>query len=129
MRFIPTRIHGWWDYAVGLLLVVSPWLMGFTLSSLETSVPVVLGLTVIVYSLFTDYEAGMLRRLPMRTHLAFDFVTGLVLAVSPWLFGFSQAAWLPHLVMGLFVMAAALTTSAVPGPRRLEPLRVRVLRR
>ena len=29
MRFIPTRIHGVLDYAVGVLLVAAPWLFGF----------------------------------------------------------------------------------------------------
>jgi hypothetical protein len=28
MRFIPTRIHGFLDYAVGVLLIVVPWLFG-----------------------------------------------------------------------------------------------------
>jgi hypothetical protein len=36
MRFIPTRIHGFLDYAVGVLLIVVPWLFGFAAGGAET---------------------------------------------------------------------------------------------
>jgi hypothetical protein len=36
MRFIPTRIHGMMDYAMGLLLIAAPWLFGFARGGAET---------------------------------------------------------------------------------------------
>jgi hypothetical protein len=114
MRFIPTRVHGMMDYLIGVLLVAAPWLFNFDRGGAETWVPVILGAGVIMYSLFTDYELSIARRMPMPTHLMLDLGGGLLLAVSPWLFGFSEWVWAPHLVVGLLEMGTSLMTRRVP---------------
>ena len=114
MRFIPTRVHGMVDYAIGALLIVAPWLLGFAAGGAETWVPVLLGFGAIGYSLFTDYELGLVRRIPMRMHLGLDAGSGVVLAASPWLFGFAELVYLPHLILGLLEIGAALTTRTTP---------------
>ena len=114
MRFIPTRVHGMLDYAVGAFLIAAPWLLGFARGGAETWVPVLLGAGALLYSLLTDYELGVVRRIPMPTHLALDLGSGLLLAVSPWLFGFAEFVWVPHLVLGLLEVGAALTTQRTP---------------
>jgi hypothetical protein len=114
MRFIPTRVHGMMDYLIGVLLVAAPWLFNFDRGGAETWVPVILGAGVILYSLFTDYELSIARRIPMPTHLMLDLGGGLLLAVSPWLFGFSEWVWAPHLVVGLLEMGTSLMTRRVP---------------
>jgi hypothetical protein len=119
MRFIPTRIHGMLDYSMGLLLIAAPWLFGFAAGGAETWVPVILGAGALLYSLFTDYELGLIRSLPMTTHLALDGLSGAFLAVSPWLFGFADLVYLPHLILGIAEIGAALTTHTVPSDARL----------
>lgn len=114
MRFIPTRIHGLMDYAMGVLLIVAPWLLGFAAGGAEAWVPVILGLGAIAYSLFTDYELGVVRKIPMTTHLGLDAGSGVVLAASPWIFGFADLVYLPHLILGLIEIGAAATTRTVP---------------
>lgn len=118
MRFIPTRVHGVLDYLVGILIAASPWLFGFAAGGAETWVPVIVGLGALVYSLFTDYELGLVRRIPMSTHLSLDFAAGVILAISPWLFGFADLVWEPHLLFGLFEILAAATTQRVPSTVR-----------
>jgi hypothetical protein len=115
MRFIPTRVHGMADYAVGVLLIIAPWLFGFAAGGAETWVPVILGIGAIGYSLFTDYELGAVRKIPMSTHLMLDAGSGVILAVSPWLFGFADLVYLPHLILGLLEIGAALTTEKTPS--------------
>ena len=117
MRFIPTRIHGFLDYLVGLLLIAAPWVFGFARGGAETWIPVILGAGALVYSLFTNYELGVVKRLPMPTHLTLDLLSGLLLAASPWLFGFSDFVYLPHLVLGVLEVGAALMTKTAPYPR------------
>ena len=111
MRFIPTYLHGILDYLVGILLIVAPWILGFAAGGAETWVPVALGIGAIMYSLLTDYELGAVRMIGMPTHLILDAMSGLLLAASPWLFGFDERVFVPHLVLGLFEIAAAALTN------------------
>src|SRR5688572_26003589 len=85
MRVIPTRVHGVIDYLMGIVLIAAPWVLDFADGGPEQWVPVILGIGVILYSLFTKYELGVLRTIPMAVHLWLDFGGGVVLAVSPWI--------------------------------------------
>lgn len=117
MRFIPTRVHGMMDYLIGVLLIAAPWLLNFARGGAETWVPVVIGAATILYSLFTNYEMGVVHSISMPAHLMMDAGAGIFLALSPWLFGFATFVWIPHLVIGLIEVLAALTTERVPYRR------------
>ncbi|RIH82006.1 SPW repeat protein [Calidithermus terrae] len=120
MRFIPTAVHGLIDYVMGLFLIASPFFLGFRDDGAATWVPVVLGVGMVLVSLFTDNEAGLARRIPMPTHLGLDLLSGAFLALSPWLLGFSERVWVPHRALGLAEVAGSLTTKAVPSDRAAE---------
>ena len=115
MKVIPTKVHGVLDYLVGILLIASPWLFNFARGGAETWVPVVLGAGAIIYSLITNYELGAAKVISMRTHLGLDMASGAFLALSPWIFGFNEFVYLPHLILGLGEVAAAMMTDPVPG--------------
>lgn len=115
MRVIGTKTHGFLDYIVGLLLIAAPWLFDFAENGTETWVPVIVGASTILYSLLTDYELGVWRMISMRTHLALDFIGGLLLIVSPWLFGFADYIWAPHVIVGLVEIVTAMMTERTPG--------------
>jgi hypothetical protein len=119
MRVIGTKTHGYLDYLVGLLLMAAPWLFDFARGGAETWIPVILGAGAIVYSLFTDYELGASHRLSMRTHLTLDLMSGILLAASPWIFGFADYVYMPHLVLGIFEIGASLMTKTVPSEERV----------
>ena len=114
MRFIPTTAHGVLDYLMGLVLIAAPWLLGFYDSGAAAWVPIVLGASAILYSLLTKYELGVFPVIPMKGHLGLDFGSGLLLAASPWLFGFRNEVYLPHLILGVAEVGAALFTKTVP---------------
>jgi hypothetical protein len=119
---VPTRIHGILDYLLGALLIGSPWLLGFAAGGAETWVPVGAGVAVIAYSLLTDYEMGVVRRLNMPMHLFLDALLGVLLAASPWLLGFDTHVWIPHVVLGAVEVLTAAVTDTVPGyDRRRAP--------
>lgn len=120
MRFIPTRIHGMLDYLMGALLIAAPWILDFNRGGAETWVPVILGAGVIMYSLLTDYELGISKTLSMRTHLMLDLIGGIILAASPWIFGFSDFVYLPHLVLGLAEIGAAVFTEREPARQHTD---------
>jgi hypothetical protein len=114
MRIIPTKIHGIIDYVMGLLLIAAPWIFDFARDGAETWVPVILGISTILYSLLTNYELGISGKISMKTHLAIDMVSGILLAASPWLFGFSEYVYLPHLILGLAEVGAVLLSKTQP---------------
>jgi hypothetical protein len=106
------------DYLWGIALIASPWLFGFATGGAAQWVAIVFGAGAILYSLVTVYELGAVRIIPMPMHLALDGIAGAVLAASPWLFGFADEAFWPHLLFGLFSVAASLVTERRP---RLHP--------
>ena len=114
MKIISTKIHGVLDYLVGIILIVSPWLFNFADGGPQMWIPVVLGASAIVYSLVTDYEMGVVKAISMKTHLAIDTMSGILLAASPWIFGFADNVYLPHLLLGLLELTAVLLTKAQP---------------
>jgi hypothetical protein len=115
---LPTRIHGILDYVIGALLVVAPWLLGFAAGGAETWVPVVVGVAIVAYSAATHYEMGLLPRLSIPVHLWLDALLGVLLAISPWVLGFDDRVWLPHVVVGVLLVGAAAVTDTVPGFER-----------
>lgn len=110
MRFIPTAVHGIIDYLTGLLLIAAPWLFSFADGSAAQWVPVILGVVVILYSLATDYELGVVRKIPVNMHLMLDMGGGIMLLASPWLFGFSDRVIWPHVVVGLMEIVVPMLT-------------------
>ena len=113
MRFIPTKFHAPLDYIVGAALIASPWIFQFSEHTAATIVPVVLGIGLIAYSLFTNYELGLWKVAPMAVHNLIDIAAGTLLAASPWIFGFADESanvWVPHLVVGPAAIFLGLTT-------------------
>src|SRR3954447_21367319 len=122
-RPITSRMHGMLDYPAGILLIAAPWIFGFSDIDAARNVAIIIGAIVIVQSLMTDYEFSVADVLPLSAHLMMDVLAGIVLAASPWIIGFADegtAAWLPHLVFGLGLLAAGLMTQ-----RERETVRTR----
>jgi len=94
--------------------MAAPWLLGFARGGAETWVPFTLGVSALIYSLLTDYELGAVRVLSMPMHLLLDAMSGILLAASPWLFGFSDYVHLPHVILGGFEVLAAAMTRTTP---------------
>jgi hypothetical protein len=115
MGILSTRVHGFMDYAVGLLLIASPYLFGFATGGPKQWLPMVLGAGAIGYSLMTRYELGAIRVIPMPVHLGLDVASGVLLAASPWLFGFAGEVFWPHLIIGLVETGTAAMTQTRPS--------------
>jgi hypothetical protein len=122
MRIIPTRVHGVLDYLVAVMLIAAPWVLGFSDHTLAASTLVVLGVLTIFYSLLTNYEFGLWLFIPMKIHLWLDFATGIFLVSSPWIFGFSQKAFLPHLIFGLLELVVVVLSNPRPYTRLSEKM-------
>lgn len=123
IRFVPTRVHGIFDYIGGIGLILAPFVFGFlSVGGIAVILPMVLGVGLIVYSLLTRYELGIpaVKFIPMPMHLLFDFVAAALLAASPFLFGFyhnTPNVWLPHLISGIVVILLVLVSQTQPRMR------------
>lgn len=114
MNILSTRTHGMIDYLTGALLILAPYLFGFSTGGIEQWIPQLLGLAILGMSLITRYELSVAKIVPLSIHLGVDFAGGLLLAVSPWLFGFADLIWWPHLLIGLMEIAVAAITERQP---------------
>ena len=114
MKFISTRIHGYLDYAMGALLIVAPWIFGFAENEAAKWVAILIGVGAIFYSIITDYELGLFKIIPMPGHLMIDLIAGIFLAASPWIFGFADFIFWPHLILGILEIGASLMTKKHP---------------
>jgi hypothetical protein len=123
MKFIPTWFHGILDYVVGIALIFAPMIFGFSsIGGAAVFIPRLLGVLLIVYSLFTRYELGLFKVISMPYHLTIDFIASLFLALSPWLFGFANGpanSWVPHVVVGIVVILVVLFSQTRPHSMKL----------
>jgi hypothetical protein len=76
-------------------------------------------------ALMTRYELGVIKVIPMTVHLTIDYAAGLLLAASPWIFGFADRppnAWVPHVIVGLAVILVSAMSQRVPGTAVRRPV-------
>jgi len=113
MQVISTKAHGAIDYLTGTGLLAVPPLLGISDEPAASRALRAAGLAAMAYSLLTDYEFGVVRIIPMPAHLAMDAASGVLVAASPWLFGFAERGpryRLSHVVIGLAEVLTALTS-------------------
>lgn len=114
MKFLSSKVHTIIGVIVGIALIFAPQLFGFSDNQTASMVPIYVGIFIIISELITTSRISPLKLVPMRIHLVLDYLTGIFLALSPWLFGFANApanAWVPHLVVGILVVGYALVTN------------------
>jgi hypothetical protein len=110
MKLIPTRLHAVMDFLMVGALLALPRVLNW--DSRVTTLFTIVAIGMLALGLLTRYEAGLLRLLPMRMHLALDFLTGLLLIAAPFfiLQGLSDNARTWLLVLGGLEIGAALLT-------------------
>jgi hypothetical protein len=110
MRFIPVDVHNIMDYIYAVLIIAAPWLFGFARGGAETYTAVAAGILVLLMALFTNYRYSMVKVIAFNTHLTLDLVIGIFVLVSPWLFGFSDYVYIPHVTFGIIAIVTSLTS-------------------
>ena len=110
MKIISRKVHAVLDYLSAIILIAAPWLFHFDSSPAGRNVAIAAGAVIFLMSLLTAYEGGLFRSIPMSMHLNADLLLGILLAASPWIFGFSDEVYLPHLILGLFAIVASVIT-------------------
>ena len=117
MHIIDKKNHGYADYIMGLLLIAAAYLLNFQSESLPNKVLFAVGASGLIYSILTKYKLGVIKIIPINIHLMLDTISGTFLAASPWLLGFNDKVFLPHLILGLIEIGIAVTTNVRPAFR------------
>lgn len=111
MRIISPRFHGFLDYSVAGALIGVPFLLNFAAYSLPaTAISVASGVALVVYSLLTDYSAGIRNLISWRTHLTLDAVAAVALLAAPFLLGFDGLARGFYVTVAVAVLVVVATT-------------------
>lgn len=115
MGIISTKAHTVIGLTVGFILLLAPHIFGFADHSTAAAIATWVGVFIILSELVTKSPYSPIKLVSMKTHLVVDVLTGLFLMASPWLFDFADAnydnRWVPHLVVGIFIMSYALLTN------------------
>jgi hypothetical protein len=116
MKFLPLKVHMILDFIVGIVLILAPWIFQFSdVGGAASWVPIIIGIAAIVMGLSTrGYTTAVVKLFSPGLHMAIDFIAGVILALSPWIFGFNDEgtnAWLPHLIVGIALIGVSLFTN------------------
>jgi hypothetical protein len=107
---LSTRLHAYLDYFFSLFLMLAPAIFGFGEADRETIIPILAGMMICFYSFFTNYEGGLYPRLSVKMHYVLDLAIGVMVMFSPWLFGFHNSVYKPHVLIGLFISLIAIVS-------------------
>uniref|UniRef100_F4CCE9 SPW repeat-containing integral membrane domain-containing protein n=1 Tax=Sphingobacterium sp. (strain 21) TaxID=743722 RepID=F4CCE9_SPHS2 len=106
----PRILHAVLDYGAALLLLAAPFLFHFSEERPATVLCMLFGVMILGMSLLTNYEGGVRKTIPMDIHLYADIFGGAYLALSPWLYLFSETTYAFHLLMGIGLCISGLIT-------------------
>jgi hypothetical protein len=106
----PLVIHGLLEYGMGVLLIASSSLLYD--DSTATAVSILLGAAILAITALSDIPTALLRRIPLGAHILLDFLFGVLLVASPFIFGFSDetAAVAFFIVIGIFYLVLTAVT-------------------
>jgi len=122
--FISTSIYGVLGYIVSLTLIASPWLFDLVnISSAALFLPIYIGWLQLIMCIFSNNEAGIIKRFPMPMHCTLDVFMGFVLLVSPWLYTFSSKAFWPELILGGLLLIMGIFTKKSPFTTNVHEVR------
>lgn len=113
-RPIPVRIHMLSEPVLFFVLLLAPFVLGFSDVDAGRNISLAAAIVVLVGTLTTNWPLSVVRVIPLPVHGVIDIVLGLVLIVAPFALGYSDdstAAVVVHVVLGLGLLVAGFMTN------------------
>lgn len=112
--------HGLVDWAYIPAVAATPAAVGFDRDDLPTHLARLLSGGVLLSTVLTRAEWGVIPIIPFRTHLALDATTSALAVAAPWLFGFADdvRARNAFVVIGLAGLVVGALTRSTEMPHR-----------
>jgi hypothetical protein len=113
LKIISPSLHGILDYSVDITLIIVPIIFNFIgISNTVFWIPVAIGISNFIYSLFTDYSKSLVQLIPMRLHLMFDLLAGAILFALAVIIPMDGFVQLFYIIMGAGIFLATTFTSS-----------------
>ncbi len=71
------QVYGFCDFILGFLLITMPWFNYHDSNLLTLTLTITSGAALILYSIFTDYNKGILKFIAQKIHQALDITLGV----------------------------------------------------
>jgi hypothetical protein len=123
---IPAFVHGAIEYLAAILLIAAPFLLSFD-SGTATAVSIIAGVLVLIVAASTAMSTGLIKSIPVATHVVLDFLLVGLLIASPFLFGFSGDATATafFIALGVVHLLVTIATRFIPDKPAGEPRHAR----
>jgi uncharacterized membrane protein YeaQ/YmgE (transglycosylase-associated protein family) len=97
-------LYGVVNYVVALLLLSMPFIKSNSDQSITAHIVTSFtGAVILVVTVLTNFEMGLLRRISLRENLTFGLCIGVFMLASPFIFGFYPYGFLFHLISGITI--------------------------
>ena len=108
MKILSPTLHGYIDYAVVILFLFAPTLIGLT--GIAGTIAYALAGIHLAMTLVTDFPLGAVRLLPFTVHGWIERIVGPVLVMLPFILGFGSPAQGFYIVVGIAIILVGLLT-------------------
>ncbi|HWT24509.1 MAG TPA: SPW repeat protein [Solirubrobacteraceae bacterium] len=118
---VPPVVHGVLDYVVACVLIAAPLVLSFE-EDAATALAIGLGVGVLLLAAFTAWTTGIVKSIPVVAHAMLDYLIGVLLIASPFVFGFNDddTASAFFVVLGILFLLLAVATRFTPAPPRSQ---------
>src|SRR5215203_2548624 len=112
---VPAFLHGVVEYVAGILFIAAPFLFSFAADT-ATAVAIVAGVLILIVAAMST---GLIKSIPVRAHVALDYLLAILLIAAPFLFGFSDdgAATAFFIVLGVLHLLLTIATRFIRDER------------
>jgi hypothetical protein len=106
-------MHAAVEPVAAIILILSSWIFDFASNGTAQAVTIIIGALMLAAGSMTNWRLSVMRLIPLRMHLMTDLLFGVVLVISPFIFGFSGNGGATRfaIIFGALELLTALSTS------------------
>src|SRR4051794_25845456 len=114
---ISVNTHAMLEPLMAVLIIVAPWLFGFSDVNDAQVICIVVGAAMLAAGAMTQWRYSLVKLVPLRMHFMTDLLLAAVLILTPFIFGFSDQGGATRfmIIVGALEAFTALSTRWDPA--------------